>query len=177
MHLSDSPSHEYGPLLAARSKEQRSDTPGNGHSLTTEAGGFYNYLFDLTLIFTSRLMVGGGDDHRGAVGNVGLEYSRNLSSHNNIILDAGAVVADQAYMQSFFGVSPAQASMGGNPVYRPHAGLMSTYTALEWQWEAATKYWITTGIRHAVLRGSARASPLVDQPASTTEYVALVYHF
>src|SRR5471032_2481594 len=109
-HLSDDPTCEYGPLLAVRSREQRSDTPDGKGGLGAEAGAFYTWHVAYNIDLSSRLMYGGGSDGRGLYGLVGASYSARIDAHNYLEFDAGVALANQPYLQSYFGVTPSQSA-------------------------------------------------------------------
>ncbi|WP_395699299.1 MipA/OmpV family protein [Aquabacterium sp.] len=59
----------------------------------------------------------------GIVGDMGLSYDWPLTPTLKASVSAGFTAADHRYMQSYFGITPAQSLASGHPVYEPGAGL------------------------------------------------------
>lgn len=177
LHMSDYPSYDYGPLLTANSKDQRSDTAGDRRGVAAQGGAFFNWHIDHSVDLGTQLAYGGGNDRRGVTGQVVLRLSSHLASHHDATLSVGTVLANQAYLQSYFGVNPAQAAAGGNPVFQPRAGVLSAFVSTEWEWQFANKLWLYTGFRYSRLGAVPAASPLVDQRTHLSAHMAFAYHY
>ncbi|MES2127041.1 MAG: MipA/OmpV family protein [Pseudomonadota bacterium] len=177
LHLSDYPTYDYGPLLTMRSREQRSDTGGGQRGWVGDGGGFFAWHIDHSLDLQTQLIYGGGSDQRGLFTQTEVQFATHIASHHDATLTLGAQLANQSYLQSYFGVNAAQAAAGGTPMYQPRAGLFNTFIATQWDWQLANKWWMYTGLRYNRLAAAAAASPLVDRRGHGSLHVAFAYHY
>ena len=177
MHLSDDPYFSYGALVSMSGRDQRTDTPGERGGVALQAGGFVSWQPAHNMALGGELKAGGGFDRGGVLAHVRAVYSMRLAPHHGLNLQAGLYGADHSWMQGYFGVTPAQSALGGNPAYRAGAGLVSVYGDLGWNWQVSNKYWLSTGAQLSRLAGPAAASPLVGNGIRRSVRVALTYHF
>lgn len=177
MQLSSDGNLRYGPLLNYGIKSQRSDDPTQKTRLDLQAGGFVNYQLLHNLGFSSRLLYGGSFDNRGVQLDVGASFSTPITQHQAVSLSAGASVVDQAYMQSYFGVTAEQARVGRRPEYHAGGGLKSVYVAAGWSVELTHKYSLFSGVSISRLGDTPAASPLTNSNQSFGIYSTLSYHY
>ncbi|MFZ6654997.1 MipA/OmpV family protein [Undibacterium sp. TJN19] len=167
---------QYGLMLAYGVKPDRIDNT-NDAKINAEPGGFYNYQFAQQLGIKSRLAFGGGDQHRGARMELGAWASTALTSHQSASAEVGLQLADHAYMQSYFGVSAAQAGHGPYRLYDAASGVKNTYLNLNWRTELSLKYELSLRLGLNRLYGSAASSPLVSQRNTVSVMSAISYHY
>lgn len=74
--------------------------------------------------------------------------------------------ADAAAMDTSFGVSPALAARSGWTTYRAGGGWRQVSAGLLGQWDLAPGWALQGSLEARTLLGSARSSPLVQQPAA-----------
>lgn len=177
VHLSDHPNFYYGLQAAVSGREQRDDTPGQRGGVATQAGAFLSWRALHNVGISGFLMVGGGFNGGGLLGQVQARYAMRLAAHHGASLTAGVYLADHSWQQGYFGVSQAQAANGGNPEYRARAGLVNCFGDIEWQWQMGNKYALYTGLRVNRLGSSPAASPLVGERGLVSLRTALTYHF
>ena len=177
MQLSEDPMLKFGPLLSYGARTRRADEKDHKSSLGIEAGGFASYRLAHNIGFSAQLLYGGSDDHRGVRLNVGANSGLRIGSHQSLSASVGMSVVDRAYMQSYFGVTAAQAARGRRPVYQAEAGIKNVYVSLGWQLELSTKYSLNTGVNVSRLVGSAADSPLVKSPNNGALFSVLTYHW
>lgn len=177
MQLSGDGNLQYGPLLSYGVKNQRSDDAAQNTRLDLQAGAFVNYQLLYNLGLHSRLLYGGSDDNRGVLLNAGATFSTPISQHQSMSLSLGANVADQAYMQSYFGVTAQQARLGHRPLYQAGGGLKNVYLSGGWNVELTHKYSVSSGVYLNWLGETAAASPLTDTRRGYSFYTTLSYHY
>ena len=177
MQLSGDGNLRYGPLLHYGVKSQRSDEPVQKTGLDLQAGGFVNYRLLHNLGLHSRLLYGGSEDNRGVQLSVGTSFSTPITQHQGVSLSVGANLADQAYMQSYFGVTAQQAQVGHRPQYRAGGGLKNVYLTGGWNVELTHKYSLNSGINVSWLGNTPAASPLTDSNQGTSFYTTLSYRY
>jgi|GEM_PF-1475782 len=177
MQLSEDPMLKFGPLLTYGARNRRADERDHKASLGIEAGAFASYRLAHNIGFSAQLLYGGSDDHRGVRVNLGANTGLRIGSHQNLSASVGMSVVDRSYMQSYFGVTPAQAARGRRPVYQAEAGIKNFYLTLGWQVELSTKYSLNTGVNLSRLVGSAADSPLVKSPNNGALFSVLTYHW
>jgi len=176
-HLSDDPAFEYGPQLRFSSKEQRSDTPGQRGGLASEAGLFLTYRVEHNISAGAQVMGSSGSNGLGLRAHLWTEASTPVAAHHTLSLGAGLLLANQRYLQEYFGVTARQASVEANPLYAPRQGVLSLYLQPSWGWQLGNKYTLDTWLRVSRLGGQAAASPLVGQRNRAIVSTALSYHY
>jgi outer membrane scaffolding protein for murein synthesis (MipA/OmpV family) len=116
--------------------------------------------FPLILRVDARQIIGGAD---GAVGDVGV-YMPLPGSSKRFVMFAGpsATFGTHRYLQSQFGVTPAQALSSGHPAFDAHAGIQSVGVGFS-ATGFITKHWLAN-IDAAItkLRSSAEISPITE---------------
>jgi outer membrane scaffolding protein for murein synthesis (MipA/OmpV family) len=177
MQLSADGNLQYGPLLSYGVKNQRSDDTDKSTRLDLQAGAFVNYQLLYNLGLHSRLLYGGSDDNRGVQLNAGTTFSTPIAQHQSVSLSLGANFADQAYMQSYFGVTAQQARLGRRPVYQAGGGLKNVYLSAGWNVELTHKYSVNSGVYLNWLGNTPAASPLTDTRRGASFYTTLSYHY
>ncbi len=207
MHLSSSPTVEYGPLLAIHPRRTESgvggglggiEETGAASVLPTsvrtfssnplagmdeikarpEAGAFLNVYLSPQWRLTSSLLAGAGNDRKGVRGEIGIQrLAMALAPHHTVSVSAGLGFANRAYHQSYFGVTPVQAFVSGNPEYRPDGGLQSVRIGARWNWALSPSWMLTSSLQATRLAGDARHSPLVERPTNLTVSTAFAYRF
>ncbi|NHZ79483.1 hypothetical protein F2P44_09360 [Massilia sp. CCM 8695] len=177
MQLSEDPMLKYGPLLTYGARSHRGDDKDSKFQLGIEAGAFASYRLAHNIGFHSNVLYGGSDDHGGVRLNLGANYSMRLGTHQSLNAGVGMNVVNHSYMQSYFGISPAQAARSGKPVYRAGGGVKDAYLSLRWNIDLSTKYALSSGMVASRLMGNALDSPLVDTRSSTAVFTVLTYHW
>ncbi len=201
MHLSDQAQQEYGPMLmleGRRSPYGASSTAGsinngiaqgaqvNGNKLVGMddinprllAGGFYHVALTDALRLTNSLLYGAGNNHDGLRWNSDLRYRITPSApHHTLSVSAGVTVANRAYSQAYFGVTPAESLRSHNRVYAVSAGVKDWHADLHWNWALSPAWLLTSALNITRLNGSAAASPLVERSGNLTVSSALAYRF
>ena len=104
-------------------------------------------------------------------------YDVVASGHDLAQLYGGIDYANQAKMQTFFGVTKSQASSSGNQFFTPEAGVAGSGVGVLWR-HAFNREWIgTLDVGAISLRGSAADSPLTARKTSGYSVVSVGYRF
>lgn len=180
-NFSDRRGMQYGARLTANfgREESRSQAlRGMGDiDPRAEIGGFFNYLLSREVALTSALRYGSGQDSHGMLADLGAGYSREIAGNLRLGLSLGLTVANAAYMQSYFGVTAAQASRSSYATYQPAAGLRDVRTSLSLTYRITPQFSTTAAVSSSMLSAAATDSPVVRQSSSTTGLMALSYSF
>jgi len=206
MHLSSSPTVEYGPLLAVHRRRSESGMGGrvgdfegaaslapisvrtfrSGNRLAgmdeikarPEGGAFFNYYLSPAWRLTSSVLAGAGNDRNGVRGEFGIQrLALQIAPHHAVSVSAGVSFANRAYQQTYFGVTEAQAGASGNPEYRPDGGLKDVHVGARWNWRLSPSWMLTSSLQATRLAGDARHSPLVERSTNLTVSTAFAYRF
>lgn len=176
MHMSRNPRWNFGPLLTYGAKPQRADSRGTHNDWGLEGGGFLSYRLAHNLMLSSQLLYGGGNDDHGARFTTSAGYGIDLSSHQSLGFRVGFTAVNASYMDSYFGVSPAQGS-AHRAGYHPGGGLKNLFAGVHWNVELSTKFAVTTGVSESRLAKAAADSPLVNSPHNVSLFTQLTYHY
>ncbi len=141
-------------------------------------GGFYHVQFAPQYRLTNSILGGYGNDSRGLRWNTDLWRLFDLGlAHHKLAISIGASVVNQAYNQSYFGVTKSESQRNHLPGFAPSAGVKDVHLDLHWNWNLNSSVLLTTGLNLSHLTGDAAASPLVERKTSLTASSALAYRF
>jgi outer membrane scaffolding protein for murein synthesis (MipA/OmpV family) len=207
MHLSNSPTVEYGPLLAVLPGRYESGTGagvgGVGSTLVhtvapgekamalggglagmdeigarLQYGGFYNVYLNPQWRLTSSLLAGAGADHDGARLDLGVQrLAAVLGERHRVSLSAGVGVVNSRYNESYFGVTALEATRSRFPAYRPGGGLQDVHVGARWNWVLTPSWMLTSNLQAKRLLGDASHSPLTERSTNLTVSSAIAYRF
>jgi outer membrane scaffolding protein for murein synthesis (MipA/OmpV family) len=206
MHLSNSPAVEYGPLLAVMPGRGESGTgPGVGGISNTlistgpddramapggrlagmdeihtrlQAGAFYNVYLNPQWRLTSSVLAGAGNDRNGARLDLGVQrLAAVLGERHRLSLSAGVGVVNARYNESYFGVTPLEATRSRFPAYQPGGGLQDVHVGARWNWVFTPSWMLSSNLQAKRLLGDARLSPLTERPTNVTVSTAIAYRF
>ena len=180
-NFSGRPDMDYGVRLTAdlgRSQSRSTALRGLGNvDARPEIGVFYNYSLSPSLALTSSLRYGSGNDQSGLVVDVGAAYSMVLAPQWRLGMGVSATVANANYMQSYFGVSPAQSASSGYAPYTAGAGLRDVRASAALTYSVNPRLAITTVLSASSLQGDAKDSPITRKRSTATGIVGVSYAF
>lgn len=131
--------------------------------------------FPLILRVDARQNVGGAN---GAVGDVGV-YMPLPGSSKKFVMFAGPSVtfATHRYLQSEFGVTPAQSLASGHPVFDPHAGEAAVGVGFS-ATRFLTDHWLlNVDAALSKLRGSPDVSPITERSTQRELAMSIDYQW
>jgi outer membrane scaffolding protein for murein synthesis (MipA/OmpV family) len=206
MHLSRSPTAEYGPLLALQPGRDEAGTStevggvegfqGLGPSLgqktlvTTglggmdeigarlQLGGFYNVYLNPQWRLTSSLLIGAAREHDGARFELGVQrLALAAGERHRVSLSAGVGVVNRQYNETYFGVTAAESARSRFRAYQTGGGLQDVHVGARWNWVLSPSWMLTSNLQAKRLLGDARLSPLTERSTNLTVSTALAYRF
>jgi outer membrane scaffolding protein for murein synthesis (MipA/OmpV family) len=129
--------------------------------------------FPLILRVDARQILGGAD---GSVGDVGI-YMPLPGSSKKFVMFAGPSVtlATHRYLQSEFGVTPAQSLASGHPVFDTHAGMQSAGVGFSATGFLTAHWLLNIDAALTKLKGSPDISPITQ--TSTQRELALSINY
>lgn len=180
-NFSRTPGLQYGLRVTADfgRKEKRSPVlRGLGDvDPSAEAGAFLNYSIDREFFLTSSVRVGQGEDHRGALLDLGAGYSLELAPGWRLGAGVATTLANADYLQTYFGVNATQSAASGLRSYKPSAGLRDVRLNLSSTYRFDPRIGITTALSSTTLLGDAKDSPIVRKKNTIGAVVAVSYAF
>jgi outer membrane scaffolding protein for murein synthesis (MipA/OmpV family) len=207
MHLSNSPTVEYGPLLAI--KPGRDDygngkgvgdlnsftglAPITGEKMGTMPGGlagmdeigarlqagvFYNIYLSPQWRLSSSLLFGAARQHDGA--RLELDVQRlalAAGERHRVSLAAGLGIVNRRYNETYFGVTEAESLRSRFGAYAPGGGLEDVHLGARWNWTLTPSWMLTSSLQAKRLLGDASHSPLTERSTNLTVSTAVAYRF
>ncbi len=179
--FNSAPDVQYGLRLTADFGRKASRSPAlNGMGdidAAAEVGGFFNYFVSPAISLTSSLRYGAGDDRKGMVIDLGANYAVQLAPQWRGAVGVGTTYANAKTMQSFFGVTPAQAITSGYAAYSPGAGFRDVRASASLNYFVNSKWAVTGAVSATSLQGDAKRSPIVRKRSPVAGVVAVTYEF
>jgi outer membrane scaffolding protein for murein synthesis (MipA/OmpV family) len=207
MHLSNSPTVEYGPLLAV--KPGRDDS-GKGKDVgdlnsfagpspiiggkrgtmpdglagmdeigaRLQAGAFYNIYLSPQWRLSSSLLFGAARQHDGA--RLELDVQRlalATGERHRVSLTAGLGIVNRRYNETYFGVTEAESLRSRFGAYAPGGGLQDVHLGARWNWTLRPSWMLTSSLQAKRLLGDASHSPLAERSTNLTVSSAVAYRF
>jgi MipA family protein len=140
-------------------------------------GVFANYAATDKLTLKSSLRIGLGDGADGSLLNLGVTYKAYQAGYLTVNVNASAKYANSSYMQSYFGVSPAQATTSGFKTYAPAAGFATVQAGVTAGHPLSRQIYAFSSVSMVRLTGDAATSPMVRKKTQPTAFLGAVYTF
>ncbi|HEY1606838.1 MAG TPA: MipA/OmpV family protein [Allosphingosinicella sp.] len=172
---------DFGPAGQIRLKREQEDVgaPVGDVGFTVEAGAFVQAWAtrNLRLRAEGRKGIGG---HDGWLGD--LSADAVLRDNDRTVFSVGPRVrlADDNFVRTYFGISPAASARTGIPVYQPHGGLYSVGALTNIVHQLSPAWGVTFFAGYDRLVRGAAASPIVRRFGSPNQLSAglgLTYTF
>jgi MipA family protein len=146
---------------------------------TFEPGLFANFLISdsFRLRAEARRGIGG---HEGWVGDLGADAFFRPGPDTVISIGPRLRLADEDYMESYFGVTPAVALRSGLPVYQPEGGIKAAGAMFGITHQLSRSFGVYAYAGYDRLVGDAADSPIVRQFGSEDQFsggLTLYYSF
>jgi outer membrane protein len=173
LHLGASPEREESDSAALRGMgdvDRQAELGGFAHQrLGRWLGG--------SLGVRSHLRYGAGDDHRGGLADLGLDWGIRLPPRSMVSLGLSATWANQDYMQTYFGVTPKQSAASGYEEHKTGSGLRDLRLRLGWIQIFSPTTMGLFMINQTYWQGDAADSPIVHDRRNTMVIAAVAYRF
>jgi MipA family protein len=140
-------------------------------------GVFANYIVNDKLTLRSALRLGMGEDANGSLLHLGGSYKVFQAGFFGVSLNASLKYADSNYMQSYFGVTPAQSAASGLKAYQPSAGFAAAKVGLTAGTPLSREIFVFANLSLQRLLGDAANSPVVSKKTQPTAFIGGVYTF
>jgi MipA family protein len=142
-----------------------------------EFGGFADYRLLPFLSIGGSMKYGGGNDHRGLLGELNLRGFVPISERQRVMLGITATAANQKAMQSQFGVTQDQSSTSGYAVYSPSSGIRDLTLTAGYALNVTPQTMLMLNLSSTSLLNEAKDSPLTRKTTSARAMAAIVYKF
>jgi MipA family protein len=140
-------------------------------------GVFANYKVNDALTLKSALRFGVGDALDGSVLNLGASYKIYSANYISAAINASVKYANSSYMQSYFGVTPAQSAASGLSAYQPSGGFSTAQVGLTLGFPISRQIYIFSSASVQRLLGDAANSPLTKKQTQPSAFIGSVYSF
>jgi MipA family protein len=140
-------------------------------------GVFANYNVNEQLTLKSALRTGLGDAGDGSLLNLGATYKLYNANFVSVNFNASVKLGSSSYMQSYFGVTPAQSAASGMAAYQPAAGLAMAQVGLTGGFPISREIYIFSSVSVQRLLGDAVNSPITRKKTQPAAFVGAVYSF
>jgi MipA family protein len=171
----------FGPKISFDLGRKESDSPalaGVGDiDSRPEVGAFADYSITPVFGVNASFRYGSGTDRRGLLADVGLRGVVPLNEQHRIFLGVAATLANQAAMQSEFGVTDAQSLTSGYGAYQPGSGLRDVSLSAGYGYSITREATLRVMVTERALLGDAKSSPLTKATSGATVGVLLGYRF
>jgi MipA family protein len=170
-----------GPLVALAQARSQADVgaPVGDVSWALELGGFVQYTIGQSIRLRAELRraIGG---HSGFTGFAGADYLVRDADRYTFSIGPRVRFADNAYMDSYFGVPPEVSIQTALPVYKPSGGVRAVGAISGFTYSLGGPFGLFGHVRYDRLVGDAGNSPIVRQFGSRDQFSAglgLTYTF
>ena len=175
------PDLQYGLRLTADRGRKANLAPalnGMGNiDIKPEAGAFFNYFPSPQWFLTSSLRYGAGNNSKGLVVDLGAGHASQIAPEWRLVLGAAVTLTNADYLQTYFGVTPAQAAASGYAVYAPGAGGRDARANAALTYFLSRQVTFTGALSISTLLGGAKDSPLARKTSVPTGVFAISYGF
>ena len=163
-----------GPVLQyrfGRSEKASADLTGLGNVPDAfELGAFVQWRADWFLAGANLIGdVSGG--HEGLLGTLWMGTEVPLADRLKLSVGGRVTWASAAYMRSNFGITPAQSTASGLPVFRASGGLKDVGARLKLRYRLLESWRINSSVGYLRLLGDAADSPLVRERGSPNQFI------
>ncbi len=172
---------EIGPMIAFQSKRDEDDVGAlvGDVDFAFEPGAFVNV--NVSDSFRLRAEARRGfDGHEGWLGDFGADFFLRPGDNTVVSIGPRVRLADDEYMQTYFGITPAQAATSGLAAYTPDGGVRAVGAVIGITHEFTRNFGIYGYAQYDRLIGDAADSPIVQQFGSEDQFsagLALFFNF
>ncbi|MFC4819008.1 MipA/OmpV family protein [Dokdonella ginsengisoli] len=143
---------------------------------TARVGAFASYTWGW-LTASGRIGTDVGGNELGTIATLGLSARWNPTSRLTLTAGPQLTWASEEYMQTVFGISPAQAQRSGLPRYQAGGGVSSVGLRLGAHYRIGEHWGVGITATTARLQGDAKDSPIVRDKTQNSIGAFATYHF
>jgi outer membrane scaffolding protein for murein synthesis (MipA/OmpV family) len=170
-----------GPAINIQNNRRDRDVgvPIGKVDTTVEVGGFLHYQFGENFRVRGELRKG-VNGHEGLVGEVSADVIWRDGDAYVFSIGPRATITDKKYQRAYFGVTPAQATATGLPVFTSGGGFQSVGALAGVSYQLSERWGVLGYARYDRLIDDPARSPLVRQYGSRDQFgagLALTYTF
>lgn len=180
-NASTQPDLAYGVRLTAdfgRDERRSVALRGLGDIETRpEFGAFFNYSPTRSVVLSSSLRYGSGNEREGLLLDLGAGWSTSLSPALQLSTSVAMTWANASYLQDYFGVDAAQSLSSGYRIYRPGSGLRDVRFGATLRYRLTPAWGLTASLAHSELLSDAKNSPVVREQGTTSALFTVGYSF
>ena len=177
--------YRFGMILSydeGRSSTESSNAQTKSvHSVdpTAMGGVFASYFFD-TWKFDFRLqqdIINGNGTNGGFYAQAGVVYGAKVSPESKFTIGPRITYGSEDYMQSYFGVTAADARKSGMNRFTPSAGLRDAAIVGKFTYDITRNWVAVISLEYATLMGDAKDSPLSRSDTYGVTSMGIMYKF
>lgn len=180
-NFSSDKSLEYGLRLTmdmGRKQGSSASLAGLGDiAARAEFGPFVSYAVSPQLKLNSSVRYGSGVDSQGMLIDLGAHYRIPLAANDAVTLGVATVYANRNYMQSYYGVTAAQATTSKYAPYAAQAGIRDIDLSASYTHKFDRHWAMVTGVTLGRLGSAVQASPITKSNSHDSIYVQANYTF
>ncbi len=142
-----------------------------------EKGGFFNFAPYEFLMLQSSIRYGSGLRGDGLLAELAVTTGLPLGERGTLALSLGSTWANQAYRQSYFGLTEAQAERSNRASWTMRSGQQDTNLGIGGEYRLDSDWRLSGQWIHAHLLGDAARSPVVESASQSTLSLSLWRRF
>ena len=183
-----------GPLRVSTAlgyRAERSETNRNGLGIRGDAAlrgmgdvkGSATAILGVSLPLSERFAINANLEaplsqrENGRTASLGASFAVFEGQSDRLTVGVAGSAADRQYMQTYFGVTAAQAARTRYARYTPKAGLHQGELSLTWMHSLDERWSVTTALSGTTLLGAAKDSPLVRRRTAPAAAVYASYRY
>lgn len=145
---------------------------------TMEAGFFMGFNWKIDgdrrhrLVGDAEALFDVGGEHEGVIGTLSARYWRPAGKRFDLVLGVGLQIADNKYMNKYFGVSGQDSNLSGLPFYEAGGGVANVRVFPGVVMHLSPNWHLAAGVRYQRLVGDAEDSPVVSTVGSADQWIA-----
>lgn len=145
---------------------------------TIEAGVFMgvNWMIDgdprHRIVADAEALFDVGGEHDGVIGTISARYWHPVGKMFDVVLGVGLQIADEDFMNTYFGVSGNDSVLSGLPFYQADGGAMNFRFTPGVVMHLSRQWHLAAGFRYQRMLGDAEESPVVDIAGSANQWLA-----
>ncbi len=142
-----------------------------------EFGAFFNYSPRRSVMLSSSLRYGSGNEREGLLLDLGAGWSTSLSPNLQFSTSVAMTWANASHLEDYFGVDAAQSLRSGYGVYRPGSGLRDVRLGATLRYRLAPAWGLSASVTQSELLSDAKNSPVVREQGTTSALFTVGYSF